>query len=259
MKNNTEYRNNEMKQNLEYRFSGTLESIDKEKRVIHGLAIPVESRSILLGGEFYEVITRAALEGVIENNDVKLYVNHEPSRGTLARSKYGNGSLKLTLTERGLEYETELGSTDLANELYEGIARGDYDQVSFGFVCGEDVWSKNEDGTYTRSINSIQLLDEISCLSCQAAYPATSVAQRSLEAFKEELRAADEKDDEEEKTVSEDENNGDGESVSTGDEVPSEGEETPKDEVQDNVPEEPEEEHRENLQDYYIELRNLLK
>ena len=154
--------------------------------MIRGLAIPVESRSELLGGEFYETIRSSAVnEDLVKSNDIKLYVDHDSSQGTLARSKYGSGSLRLQITDRGLEFETELPRTSQGDYLLEGIRRGDFDAISFGFMVDKDSWSRNEDGTYERSIISFRTLAEISCLSQLPAYSATNLSIRSLEDFKQ--------------------------------------------------------------------------
>ena len=76
-------------------------------------------------------------------------------------AKKGTGSLKLTVTERGLEFETELPHTAQGDYLLEGIRRGDFGEVSFGFYVDKDEWMKNEDNTYSRSIISFKVLDEI--------------------------------------------------------------------------------------------------
>ena len=181
MNNNYEIRN----------FSVELRA-DKESRFISGLAIPVEARSFLLG-DFYEVVTRAALtDETITSNDIKLYLDHDPSHGTFARSKFGAGSLKLILTERGLEFSFNAPNTVFGDALIEGIARGDYDSCSFAFLVKDQHWDENEDGTYTRSILSFDVIDEISILSQMPAYPQTNVAKRSLESYKEEVRAKEE-------------------------------------------------------------------
>ena len=181
MNNNYEIRN----------FSVELRA-DKESRFISGLAIPVEARSFLLG-DFYEVVTRAALtDETITSNDIKLYLDHDPSHGTFARSKFGTGSLKLILTERGLEFSFNAPNTVFGDALIEGIARGDYDSCSFAFLVKDQHWDENEDGTYTRSILSFDVIDEISILSQMPAYPQTNVAKRSLESYKEEVRAKEE-------------------------------------------------------------------
>jgi len=162
----------------------------EESRMISGLAIPSESRSELLNNTFYETISKDALnDDLISSMDVKLYVNHDASQGTFARSKYGKGSLRLFITDRGLEFETELPNTSSGDELLEGIRRGDYDALSFAFVPDVDEWSANRDGTYNRTIRSFSLLDEISILSCTPAYSATEVNTRSLEDFKAEEEA----------------------------------------------------------------------
>ena len=176
--------------NIEIRNIQTeIRSVDVGSRKVTGLAIPVNSRSELLYDKFYETILPEAInEDVILNNDVKLYMNHDASQGTYARSKNGKGSLKLSITERGLEFETELADTAFAQQLLEGIRRGDYDAISFAFVPNKQDWEKNEDGTYNRSIRSISFIDEISILSCAPAYAATKVNLRSLEDYIEKRK-----------------------------------------------------------------------
>ena len=130
---------------IEVRYIGSV-ATDEDSRTITGLAIATESRSELLGFGVYETIAKTAVtRDLIEKNDIKVYLNHDESRGTLARSKYGNGSLSLSVTERGLEFSFEAPNTALGDELVEGIRRGDYDAVSFAFRVGEDTWEENDD------------------------------------------------------------------------------------------------------------------
>lgn len=193
MKNNNENFGSITSNNLEIRnFISELRAIEENSRLIRGLAIPVGSRSDLLYGEFYETIEPTALEDVIDRFDVKLYLNHDPSQGTYGRSKFGKGSLRLFLTDRGLEFETEAPNTAFGDALLEGIRRGDFDAMSFAFAPDDEQWVNNGDGTYNRTIKHIGLLDEISILSVTPAYSATEVACRSLENFKEEQRKAEE-------------------------------------------------------------------
>jgi len=198
-----------MKNNLEIRNITTeIRSLEEESRKVSGLAIPSDSRSELLyrniNGrmlKFYEVISKEALtEDVIKEYDVKLYLNHDSSQGTFARSKFGEGSLRLFITERGLEFETELPNTVFGDALLEGIRRGDFDKISFAYRPDEQEWKDNEDGTYERTVRSISLLDEISILSCTPAYSETDVNVRSLEEFIEKR----EKEQEEQRKAEED-------------------------------------------------------
>ena len=182
-----------MKKNLEYRSVSTTFESSPDSRTIKGLAIPVESRSQLLyrGSYFYETIKRNAVnEDVIKENDIKLYLDHDPSHGTFARSKYGEGSMKLSITERGLEFEFEAPNTVFGDMLLEGIRRGDYDAMSFGYLPDsktEEV-KRNEDGTMERTVNGIQFLDELSILSQSPAFLDTDVNIRSIDDFKESER-----------------------------------------------------------------------
>lgn len=164
-----------------------------EGRKISGLAIPVNSKSELLadkkGRRFYEFISPLAVTNeLISSQDIKVYLNHDESQGTFARSKYGEGSLSLFITERGLEFSFEAPQTAFGDMLLEGIRRGDYDAISFCFIPNEEneEITINEDGTYNRTINSILWLDEISILSCTPAYSATDVDVRSLDNFVEQ-------------------------------------------------------------------------
>lgn len=196
-----------MKKNLEYRNVVGLRSIP-ESRKIGGLAIAVETKSELLGGSFVETIKRSAVsDEMIKANDIKLYMNHDSSQGTIARSKFGKGSLRLFVTDRGLEFETEVPNTAKGDEVLEGIRRGDIDACSFAFMPDSVTWTENEDGTFSRDINSFKLVDECSILSCLPAYSATEVDMRSLDDFKsyEETRAADEDKEEKVEEKSEEE------------------------------------------------------
>lgn len=160
-----------------------------ESNTLHGLAIPVDVESVLLDETFKEIVDRGAVnQNLINNNDIKLYANHQPQRGTLARSKNGKGSLKLTITDKGLEFDSTLPNTELGNEIREGIKRGDYDALSFGFECGDDTWEEKPNGEFLRHIKSFNMIDELSILSCEPAYQETNIALRSLEDFKLEQR-----------------------------------------------------------------------
>lgn len=177
------------KNDIEFRSIQT-ELKSDEGRLISGLAIPINSQSELLSGKngvrFYEIISPFAVtDSLIQTNDVRIFLDHDESQGTYARSKFGEGSLKLSVTERGLEFEFEAPQTVFGDVLIEGIKRGDYDAISFAFISNpeKEEITPNEDGTYTRIINEILWLGEISVLSQLPAYEATDVSVRSLNDF----------------------------------------------------------------------------
>lgn len=168
--------------NIEYRNFNLELRGEEESRHIEGYGSVFNSRSLDLGG-FKEIIAPGAFDGVIERSDVKALLDHNPERGILARSRNGKGSLSLELDERGLKYSFDAPHTNLGDEVVEGLKRGDYSQSSFAFTVQDESWTKEEDGTYLRTINKIGGLYDVSIVA-NPAYTDTSVALRSLDAFK---------------------------------------------------------------------------
>lgn len=157
----------------------------KDGRSVSGYAVVFNSESRDLGG-FNEIISPTALEGVLEKSDILCLLNHNEDKGILARSNKGNGSLTLQIDEKGLRYSFDAPNTTLGDELLEGIKRGDITASSFAFRVGKDKWDKRSDGSYLRTICSIDELFDVSPVY-RAAYDATSVNMRGLE----EARAKD--------------------------------------------------------------------
>ena len=163
---------------------------DGESRFVEGYASVFNSRSRDLGG-FQEIILPGAFDGLIDKSDVRCLLDHNPQRGILARSKNGQGSLRLSIDERGLKYAFDAPHTALGDEVVEGLKRGDYSESSFAFRVQDEQWTKEEDGTYLRTISKISGLYDVSIVQ-QAAYGDTSVALRSLDEFKaQEVPAQD--------------------------------------------------------------------
>ncbi|MFS0947302.1 phage major capsid protein [Enterococcus durans] len=155
------------------------EETPKETKTVSGYALKFGQPSKDLGG-FVEVITPEALKEVDLSNVFLLY-GHDYSK-PLASTKAG--TLKLEVDKVGLHFEAELTDTSYSNDVYENIAKGVIDSMSFGFVLGIDSFDKSEDGTITRSIESVKSLNEISIVTIPA-YDSTNVQvnKRSYEAF----------------------------------------------------------------------------
>lgn len=164
-------------------------AVDKESRRVEGYAALFNSSSVPLvdwDGTFTETIAPGAFDGVAEVSDVKCLLNHDTSRGLLARARNGKGSLSLTVDERGLKYAFDAPKTALGDELLEGIRRGDISGSSFAFTVAKDTWEKLSDGTYARTIDKVERLYDVSPVY-DPAYPETTVDARGLE----ELRSAE--------------------------------------------------------------------
>ena len=206
--------------NLERR-SFDIEFREAESRKVEGYASVFNSRSKDLGG-FTEIIDPAAFNGVIERSDVLALLNHDQDRGVLARSRKGVGSLTLTVDERGLHYSFDAPNTALGNELVEGLKRGDISTSSFAFTVAGEKWTKEEDGSYLRTITQIDKLFDVSPVYNEA-YEDTSVALRSLEQVraeepKEEVEDEEPKDEVVEPTDEEKEENAEPDSTPPTDE-----------------------------------------
>lgn len=167
-----------MKQNNIETRAGHSFAVDDSKRKIEGYAIVFNSLSHDLGG-FREIISPDAIEGVLERSCILALLNHDESRGILARYKNGGGSLELTVDEKGLKYRFEAPNTQLGDELVEGIKRGDITTSSFAFTIAEEEWSQNENGEHIRTIKKFEQLFDISPVY-REAYGDTTVALRNL-------------------------------------------------------------------------------
>lgn len=172
-----------------------IRAIEPESRTVTGYALVFNTESTGICG-FTEVISPTALDGVLERSDVLCLLNHNEDKGVLARSNKGTGSLTLEIDEVGLKYTFEAPNTALGDELLEGLKRGDITTSSFAFVVADDgdIWTKKEDGSYLRTINSIDELFDVSPVY-RAAYDATSVKvdSRGLDVLKESEKAELEK------------------------------------------------------------------
>ena len=145
-----------------------------EAHKIEGYAVVFDTPTMLdkdpyTGTEFYEVISRNAFDGC-DLSDVILNVDHE---GTpLARTRAG--TLTLTPDAHGLMVRAIL-STGRGRELWEDIAAGNLDKMSFAFtVSDEDYDSK----THTRTIQRIGKLWDVSVVT-RPAYEQTCVYARA--------------------------------------------------------------------------------
>ena len=138
-------------------------TVDEESRHVEGYALLFNTDSRpMWGGDLIERIAPTALDGVLERSDVLCLMNHDESRGVLARWREGDGSLSLTVDEKGLRYAFEAPKTALGDELIEALKRGDIAESSFAFTVEKDNWERNEDGTYMRTIVQIRQLYDVS-------------------------------------------------------------------------------------------------
>ena len=176
--------------------------VQVDSRNITGYAVVFESVSEDLG--FRERIMKGAItDDTIKKSDVFCLLNHDPSK-VLARSKNGEGSLKLEIDEQGLKYSFAAPQTDLGNEILEHLQRGEIDSSSFAFTVSTDEGSERwytVEGVQYRDIYKIDELFDVSPVY-QPAYQETTVSKRALEELEKQKTMQDEKEKEvQEETV----------------------------------------------------------
>lgn len=101
-------------------------------------------------------------------SDVIMQYDHQGR--VFARIK--NGTLEVGTDDVGLLIRANLGGTDIGRELYEEIAGGYTDKMSFGFTVDEDteLRTEREDGRvdYLRTITKVAKLYDVSAVSIPA-------------------------------------------------------------------------------------------
>lgn len=181
IKSDREYRNM-----MEIRIAEEVEDSNpeeekEERKIVEGYATVFDSPYVLFTKEdvvFSEQIARTAFDDC-NMDDVIMQYNHEGR--VFARNK--NDTLSVLPDDHGLFIRADLGGTEIGRGLYEEIAGGYTDKMSFGFTVADDDYSESIDdfGTYhiLRTVKSIGRLYDVSAVSIPAN-DATEISVRSL-------------------------------------------------------------------------------
>ena len=173
-----------MSENLEQRTYAVPDlRIAGDSKTITGHAAVFNRRSLPLWG-FVEQIAPGAFADVL-TQDVRALWNHD-SNVVLGRTS--SGTLRMHEDDQGLAVAIDLPNTTAARDLAVSIGRRDVDQMSFGFVVGEngDEWTE-ERGEAVRTIKRVDRLLDVSPVTFPA-YESTDAALRSLERFRDQVR-----------------------------------------------------------------------
>lgn len=159
-----------IKKNREYRNLGEFGTSDDY--MVEGYASTFDKYKMMTidGKDYYEQIDRHAFDEA-DMTDVVFLRDH--AGRVLARTK--NGAVELSIDDNGLHQKTNLGLTGASREMYEDIATGNYQQMSFSFVVAEDRYDKD---TRTRVIEKVSKVFDISAV----AYPANPFTEIGVSA-----------------------------------------------------------------------------
>ena len=155
-----------------------------ESRTIYGRAIIFNSESQLLdehGMRFREVISPDAVTmDFLNSQDIKLNMLHDRKQ-TVARWNKGKGSLRLRLSDEGLDFEFDAPKCDLGDRCLEMVRRGDYSGCSFEFY--PDKYDVEERGNGEKDVlvrhRRFKKLSALT-IGLDPAYTATYVNAREL-------------------------------------------------------------------------------
>lgn len=119
-----------------------------------------------------ERVLRSAFD-TADMRDVIFQLNHEGQ--TLARQR--NDSLELSLDDHGLKVRAFLGGSAKGRDLYEAIANGLIDKMSWGFMLEPDGYEWDAD-TRTSTITRVKKVFDVSAV-CIPADQDTEIHARS--------------------------------------------------------------------------------
>ena len=183
------------KNNREYRNMTPLEvrAEENEEKVVEGFATTFNEPYTLYSDSdlvYREQVAPEAFENT-DVSDVILQYNHEGR----VFARISNNTLEVEPTDKGLFIRANLGGTEIGRNLYEEIAGGYTDKMSFGFTVDndEEVRTEAEDGRVDilRTITGISKLYDVSAVSIPANDGTSiGVSTRSkIDGVIEEVRA----------------------------------------------------------------------
>jgi HK97 family phage prohead protease len=155
-----------------------------------GISPPWDSLSVDLGG-FREKFAPTAFDGLVDRKptdprgkiDVPFLFNHDPNHVT---GRTSNGRLELAKDARGLAYRHKPLQTSMGRDLVMMVEDRTITGSSFAFTVadGGENWTEDERGNVIRTVHKASGLYDISAVT-SPAYPSSSIAPRSLDAWRQ--------------------------------------------------------------------------
>ena len=183
------------KKNREYRNMTPLEvrAEENEGMVVEGFATTFNEPYTLYSDSDLIYREQVAPEA-FNNTDMSDVIMQYDHQGRVF-ARISNNTLEVNPTDKGLFIRANLGGTEIGRNLYEEIAGGYTDKMSFGFTVDgdEETRSESADGRVDilRTITSINKLYDVSAVSIPANDGTSiSVSTRSkIDGVIEEVRA----------------------------------------------------------------------
>lgn len=148
-------------------------ALEDEEFIVEGYATTFDDPYTLFeydGIKYMEQIDRNALNSANMDDVIFLY-NHEG----MVFARQSNGTLQLSINDRGLYIRADLSSTEASRQMYESIKAGLVTQMSWAFTIEEESYNEK---THTRSILKVNKVYDVSAVSIPAN-PNTDLSARS--------------------------------------------------------------------------------
>lgn len=181
-KSDREYR--AMSMAIEQRAEG-----DQESMMVSGYASTFNDPYLLWGDDEVEVWEQVDAHAFDDTDMTDVIMQYDHQGRVFARIR--NNTLEVKPDDEGLFIRADLSGTEIGRGLYEEIAGGYTDRMSFGFTVDADEQLRTEeDGKVKvlRTITKVGKLYDVSAVSLPAN-PGTSISARFLEGAIEEARA----------------------------------------------------------------------
>lgn len=183
------------KPNREYRtmhIETRADDTDEGRKIVQGYASTFNDPYLLYrdrdGWELWEQVDPSAFDKT-DMTDVIMQYDHEGR--VFARIR--NNTLTVTPDDRGLFIEADLSGTEIGRNLYEEIAGGYTDRMSFGFTVAKDKREETTDDqgnvTVLRTIQEIGKLYDVSAVSLPANPDTAIYSARGIDGVIETVKA----------------------------------------------------------------------
>lgn len=148
-------------------------ALEDEAYIVEGYATTFDDPYVLFeydGNKYMEQIDRGALLSA-DMSDVIFLYNHEG----MVYARQSNGTLQLSINEKGLHVRADLSSTEASRAMYDSIKAGLVTQMSWAFTVEEESYNEK---TRTRTILKVRKVYDVSAVSIPAN-PNTDISARS--------------------------------------------------------------------------------
>ena len=162
-----------------------------DNMIVEGYASTFDDPYLLYEGDDVEVWEKVDRSAFAETDMQDVIMQYDHQGRVFARIR--NNTLTVSPDDTGLFIRADLSGTDIGRSLYQEIAGGYTDRMSFGFTVDEDTREIVDDRTtgksiVTRTITKVGKLYDVSAVSLPAN-PGTSISARFLDGAIEEARA----------------------------------------------------------------------